>query len=216
MVTRENMSWRRYRDYQRGEFIICAADTSSGGNDYSCAQFLSKTNLDVPVVYHSQITATEMTPNIANELETIYKQTGVKPVVAYEQNNGGIFELQRLATLNRNGSWTMYTQKTIGTTEGIGITEKYGFSTNSATRPAMLQILKEAIDNQLISIYDKPTINEMFAFIVKPNGRPEAEQGAHDDLVMSLAIAWQMYQTENPTVLRNRTHKVPKRVKFHV
>jgi phage terminase large subunit len=190
--------FRRYRQYQKGEFIIVAADTSSGGGDFSCAQFLSKTNLDVPVVYHSKMTATEMTPLIALELEKIYKETGVKPVVAYETNNGGVFELQRLSTLNRNGDWTMYTQKTLGTTEGLETTEKYGFSTNSATRPAMLQLLKEAIDNQLIIIYDKLTINEMFSFIIKPNGKPEAEQGAHDDLVMSLAIAWQMYQTENP------------------
>lgn len=196
------MSWRRYRKYQKDEFIVVACDTSSGGGDYSCGQFLSKTNLDVPVVYHSQITATEMTPKIAQELENIYKETGVKPVVAYETNNGGVFELERLATLNRNGYWKMYEQKTLGTTDGISNTGKYGFNTNSATRPAMLQLLKEAIDNQLIRIYDKPTINEMFSFIIRPNGRPEAEVSAHDDLVMALAIAWQMYQTENPPVVQ--------------
>jgi hypothetical protein len=208
--------FRRYRQYQKGEFIICAADTSSGGGDFSCAQFLSKTNLDVPVVYHSKMTATEMTPLIALELEKIYKETGVKPVVAYETNNGGVFELQRLSTLNRNGDYTMYTQKTLGTTEGLETTEKYGFSTNSATRPAMLQLLKEAIDNQLIVIYDKLTINEMFSFIIKPNGKPEAEQGAHDDLVMSLAIAWQMYQTENPPIVKITNRKRPARLKFHI
>jgi phage terminase large subunit len=208
--------FRRYRQYQKGEFIIVAADTSSGGGDFSCAQFLSKTNLDVPVVYHSKMTATEMTPLIALELEKIYKETGIKPVVAYETNNGGVFELQRLSTLNRNGDWTMYTQKTLGTTEGLETTEKYGFSTNSATRPAMLQLLKEAIDNQLIIIYDKLTINEMFSFIIKPNGKPEAEQGAHDDLVMSLAIAWQMYQTENPPIVKISNRPRPARLKFHV
>lgn len=210
------MSFRRYRQYQKGEFIICAADTSSGGGDFSCAQFLSKTNLDVPVVYHSKMTATEMTPLIALELEKIYKETGVKPVVAYETNNGGVFELQRLSTLNRNGDWTMYTQKTLGTTEGLETTEKYGFSTNSATRPAMLQLLKEAIDNQLILIYDKLTINEMFSFVIKPNGKPEAELGAHDDLVMSLAIAWQMYQTENPPMVKISNRKRPARLRFHI
>jgi hypothetical protein len=198
--------FRRYRHYQSGEFIICAADTSSGGGDFSCAQFLSKSKLDVPTVYHSKVTATEMTPLIALELERIHKETGVKPVVAYETNNGGVFELQRLATLNRNGDWIMYLQKSLGTTDGMETTEKYGFNTNSATRPAILQLLKEAIDNKLIRIYDKPTISEMFSFIIKPNGRPEAEQSAHDDLVMSLAIAWQMYQTENPQEVRKARH----------
>jgi len=208
--------WRRYREYQKGEFIIVACDTSSGGGDYSCAQFLSKTNLDVPVVFHSNQTATEMTPKIAAELKQIHKETGVKPVIAYETNNGGVFELQRLATLNRDGDWTMYLQKTLGTTDGQETTEKYGFSTNSATRPAILQLLKEAIDNRLIRIYDKPTISEMFSFIIKPNGRPEAEQSAHDDLVMSLAIAWQMYQTENPPIKKIHKRATVRKAKFHL
>lgn len=196
--------FRRYRQYERGEFIVVAADTSSGGGDYCAAQFLSKTNIDVPVVYHSEVTASEMTPKLHSELETIFNQTGVKPVVAYETNNGGVFELERLATLNRNGKYVMYQQKSnMGSTEMTENNTKYGFSTNSATRPAILQILKEAIDNQLITIYDKPTINEMFSFIIKPNGKPQAEQGSHDDLVMSLAIAWQMYQTEMPPVKLN-------------
>lgn len=211
------MSFRRYRAYQKGEFIIAAADTSAGGNDYSACQFLSKTNLDVPVVYHSKVTATEMTPSLAQELSIIYRQTGVRPVVAYEQNNGGSFELQRLATLNRDGDWKMYLQKShIGTEDGSEDTEKYGFNTNSATRPAMLTLLKEAIDNQLINIYDKPTINEMFAFIVKPTGKAEAEQGAHDDLIMSLAIAWQMYQTEHPPIKKSHRRIEHKRLKFHI
>jgi hypothetical protein len=78
---------------------------------------------------------------------------------------------------------------------------KLGHDTNSATRPTMLAHLKDAIDNMLINIYDKMTIEEMFSFVVKltPGGnwKAEAEVGAHDDLIMSLAGAWQMYQTED-------------------
>lgn len=77
-------------------------------------------------------------------------------------------------------------------------TGKLGWSTNSATRPKMLQELKDAIEGQLLHIYHRQTINELFSFILKPNGRAEAEVGAHDDLVMSLAGAWQLYQTEKP------------------
>lgn len=209
--------FRRYRKYEKGEFFVVAADTSSGGGDYTAVQFLSKTNIDVPVVYHSKVTASEMTPLLALELERIHIETGVRPVVAYETNNGGVFELQRLATLNRDGHWIMYQQKAnIGSTEITENTVKYGFNTNSATRPAILQILKEAIDNQLIVIYDKPTINEMFAFVVKPTGKPEAEQSAHDDLVMSLAIAWQMYQTESPPSKPIARRNKAKRLKLHI
>jgi hypothetical protein len=65
----------------------------------------------------------------------------------------------------------------------------------------MLEDLKNAIDNKLIRIYDKQTVNEMFAFIVvqtSSSWKAQAEKHAHDDLIMSLAIAWQLYQTEQP------------------
>lgn len=194
--------FRRYRPYKDGEFFVVFADTAWGGLDYCATQFLSKTNLDVPTVFHSKILATEMTPQIHMELETIYDATNVKPVVAFERNNGGVAEIERLATLNRQGKYRIYVEKTnVGSTQSTGQSTRLGYTTNSATRPTMLSQLKEAIDNKVLKIYDKPTINEMFSFIISQTSsswRAQAEQGAHDDLIMALAGAWQLYQTENP------------------
>ncbi len=212
--------FRRYRPYQKGEFIVVGVDTSWGGTDYCAAQLLSKTMLDVPTVYHSKVLATEMTPQIHLELEKIYDQTGVKPVVAFERNNGGIAEIERLATLNRNGKYIIYLEKSrVGDTRVMEDGTKLGWTTSSATRPIMLSMLKEAIDNRLIGIYDKPTITEMFSFIVSQTSsswKAQAESGAHDDLIMALAIAWQLYQTENPTVQRVHRNREIKRSRLHV
>lgn len=196
------MSFRRYRNYEPKEFYVVFADTAWGGTDYCAVQFLSKTKLDVPVVYHSKTLATEMTPIIHMELEKIYDKTGVKPVVAFERNNGGVAELERLATLNRNDKYRIYQEKLkVGTTDKVEESVKLGWTTSSATRPTMLSMLKEAIDQKIIKIYDKPTINEMFSFVVSQTSsswKAQAEQGAHDDLIMALAGAWQLYQSENP------------------
>lgn len=194
--------FRRYRHYQPGEFIVVFADTAAGGLDYCAAQFLSKTKLDVPVVYHSKTIATEMTPLIHHELERIYDATHIKPVVAFERNNGGVYELERLATLNRGGKYTIYQEKKhVGETNTSSNSPRLGWTTSSASRPAMLSMLKEAIDSRLLHIYDRPTVNEMFSFIVvqtSSSWKAQAESGAHDDLIMSLAGAWQLYQTESP------------------
>lgn len=199
--------FRRYRDYKLNEFYVVFADTAWGGDDYCAVQFLSKTNLDVPVVYHSKTIATEMTPLLHLELEKIYDTTKVKPVVSIERNNGGVAELERLATLNRNGKYRIYQEKrNIGSTDSTGDTVKLGWTTSSATRPTMLSMLKEAIDNKLIKIYDRPTVNEMFSFIVSQTSsswKAQAETGAHDDLIMALAGAWQLYQTEEPEVVQD-------------
>lgn len=200
--------FRRYREYERGEFLVVGVDTAWGGNDWCVAHFLSKTNLDVPVVFHSKVLASDMTPKIHTELEKIYDQTGVMPVVAFERNNGGVGELERLATLNRNSKYRIYVEKTnVGTTDSSGEGVRLGWTTSSASRPTMLSMLKECIDNKLLRIYDKPTITEMFSFIVSQTSsswKAQAESGAHDDLIMALAIAWQLYQSENPPIKQTK------------
>lgn len=192
--------FRRYREWQRDEFVVAFADTAAGGGDYCACQFLSKTKIDVPLVYHKKTIATEMTPALHHELEKIYDQTGIPPVVAYERNNGGVFELERLNELNREQKYRIYQQKLgIGTTLASTDSPKLGWDTNSATRPAMLAMLKQAIDAKLITLYDRPTITEMFSFVevrTTSSWKAQAERGAHDDLIMSLAGAWQLYQTE--------------------
>lgn len=207
--------FRKYRDFKEGEFVLCFADTAAGGGDFCAAHFLSKTNLDIPLVYHSKVIATEMTPLLHQKLEEIYDQTGIKPTVAYERNNGGFFEMDRMATLNRNQKYLIYkTKLNQGTKYNEKDSPKLGWDTNSATRPLMLGMIKEAIDSKLIRIYDRPTINEMFSFIEVQTStmwRAQAEKNAHDDLVMSLAGVWQMYQTEKPAPTYNRNR--PKRKK---
>lgn len=202
------LGFRKYRDFDKGEFVVVFADTAAGGGDFCAAHFLSKTNLDIPLVYHKKTIATDMTPALHAKLEEIHDITGVKPVVAYERNNGGFFELERLATLNRNGKYTIYRMKSnTGTRGGERDSVKLGWDTNSATRPAMLGMVKEAIDGQLIRIYDRPTITEMFSFVearTSSSWRAQAEAGAHDDLIMALAGVWQMYQTERPPASRSR------------
>lgn len=189
-------SWRHYRQFERGEHIVVAVDSAAGGLDYVAAQFVSKTHIDVPLVYQSKQTMTAFTPKLAEMLEKIYDQTGIKPTVAVERANGGSFEMDRLATLNRSGKFEIFKMPRKGNVD-VQTSIHLGWDTTSATRPTMLQELKEAIDTKVLVLYDAPTIEELFSFIIAQTSsswKAQAEQGAHDDLVMSLAIAWQLYQ----------------------
>lgn len=196
--------FRQYRKIEKGEFFIVAADTSAGMGDYCAVQFLSKTKLDIPLVYHSKLLATEMTNALHPVLEKLSDLTGIKPIVTYERNNGGVFELERLSALNRLGKYKIHKMMTYGTIDNPDVS-KLGWDTNSATRPKMLADWKEAVDKHLVAIYDKPTINEHFSFILSQTSssiKAKAESNAHDDLVMSCAIAYQLYQTEEPHKLK--------------
>jgi len=189
---------RQYRDIEPDEFILVGVDTAAGGLDYCSAQFLSADKLDVPLVYHEKTLGTNMTPVVLKLLEKIYDVTGVRPVVAYERNNGGVFEMERLASLNKMQKFRVFEMYTYGKSRNDD-RRKLGWDTNSSTRPKMLADLKDAIDNNLIEIHDYKTIQEMFSFITVQTStawKAQAERGAHDDLIMSLAIAWQLYQSE--------------------
>jgi hypothetical protein len=49
-----------------------------------------------------------------------------------------------------------------------------------------VRIVRESVD----LINDPDTLKEMLTFIKNERGRPEAQQGEHDDHVMALAIAY--------------------------
>lgn len=204
--------FKKYRDLKRGEQIVIGVDTSAGGLDYTAGQFFSKTKLDIPIVYHSNRTATELTNQLPQVLEKIYDETGIKPTIAYERANGGQFEMDRLAVSNRLSKYTLFKMPNAGRIDAPEAV-RYGWDTNSATRPKMLQELKDAIDKRLFRIYDKPTITELYSFIVvqtSSSWKAQAERHAHDDLVMALAIAYQLHLMVQPMYVEDYYFDSPK------
>jgi glycerophosphoryl diester phosphodiesterase len=210
----------QYRTLQKGEFIIVFVDTAGEGSDWNSAQFLSKDRLDIPIVLHHEGSIIDVTPKLKDALEWIFKETGVKPVVCYETNNGGGYELERLNRLNLLQHYIVYKQYALNPkTKQLEKTDKLGWNTNSATRPVMLQGVEDLVNNRLVTIYHPVTVTQMFSFVKHktPAGwKAEAETGAHDDEIMSLAGVWQLYQTEVPIVPRKTNRPKPKRSTFHV
>ena len=66
---------------------------------------------------------------------------------------------------------------------------EYGFNTTPRTRPIIISELVEIMREDISLEVDKQTLREMTTFVKKANGRQEAIDGEHDDLVMALAIA---------------------------
>ncbi len=204
-----------YREIERNEFFVVAVDCAQGGADRNFGQFISKSRADIPLVFKMRGVAADMTPLIHQALEWIFDKTGVQPVVAFERNMGGASEMSRLQKLNRQGKYRIYQKYRVGDANGETMTDSLGFDTNVQTRPQILGDLKQAIDNDLIRIYDKDTVDELCKFIINKRGKAEAAANCHDDAVMSLAIAWQLYQTENSTsankmTVRHRTGIIDK------
>lgn len=183
--------FKQFRHIKLGEQIVVGGDLSSGCGDYSVSQFYSKTNFDYPMVYSSLKTGSEMTNEVYPVLEKIADVTGYKPLVAWESNNGGNFEMDRLANMNRLGKYEIFLMPTIGV-ETERQTIKRGWNTNSATRPEMLSLIKNCIESFTDKIYDRQTIEEAYSFVVVRTAsgwKAQAEKNAHDDHLMAMAVA---------------------------
>ncbi len=190
---------------KRGEFFIVFVDTAGEGSDLNSGQFLNKSNLDIPLVLSFEGSIVDVTPKLKTALEWLYDVTGVKPVVAYETNNGGGYELERLSRINTDQKYTIYYQYKLDAEGQLVKSDKMGWNTNSATRPVMLSGVEEVINNHLVVIYDKETVTQMFSFVKKKTvsgWKAQAETGAKDDHIMSLAGVWQLSQTEKPIETR--------------
>lgn len=64
---------------------------------------------------------------------------------------------------------------------------KYGWHTNSETKPKIIKQLQECVRDKMYTERDEECLNEMLTY--EHNGRKyEAKQGCHDDLLMTRAI----------------------------
>lgn len=80
------------------------------------------------------------------------------------------------------------------------VIDKLGFKTTKTTRPIILSILKEVFRDNVEWINDKETLEEALTFVRNEKGRAEARNGAHDDLIMGLAIAYYIRTQQRYTI----------------
>jgi phage terminase large subunit len=69
------------------------------------------------------------------------------------------------------------------------VQQKYGFRTDRVTRPLIIANLVKIVREESHLINDIPTLNEMLTFVRNEKGKPEAQEGKHDDNIIGLAIA---------------------------
>jgi hypothetical protein len=75
---------------------------------------------------------------------------------------------------------------------GNKATRQLGWVTDGTTRMPMLDTLAALVRQGTLELASTDTIREMFSFVRGDDGKPEAQEGTHDDRVISLAIAMQM------------------------
>ncbi len=69
---------------------------------------------------------------------------------------------------------------------------KPGWNTTPITRPVMLDAIEDAHRKGFWETPDKVTLEQVRNFVITKNGKAQAANGTHDDLVMAEAICWEV------------------------
>lgn len=90
-----------------------------------------------------------------------------------------------------------------------GRPRKYGFHTNTLTKPKIISNLIKVVREGLYIERDERCLNEMMVYEKKPNGAYGAVQGEHDDLLMTRAIGLYICfnEMELPRIIRRSEHQ---------
>lgn len=103
------------------------------------------------------------------------------------------------AELQRLGYQRIYVREQTDTFTGK-LKETFGFRTDQISRPRIISELVELSEQHLELIEDYETLGEMLTFVKNERGRPEAQEGKHDDMVMALAIAYHIRPQQSMSV----------------
>lgn len=91
---------------------------------------------------------------------------------------------------------------------------KYGFRTTTITRPVIIAELVQLVRENIDLINDLKTIDEMLTFIKNEKGKPEAQAGKHDDLIIGLGIGHKAREQQSMVVINNEQYEPEYEVAF--
>jgi hypothetical protein len=174
-----------FKEPIQNEFYVIGADVAEGkiDGDYSVAHVLDS-KCDVVAKWYGHIDPDLFGYELV-KLSRYYNDA----YLGVEANNHG---LTTLKSVQRYDYWNLYFAK-IYDRFTDSITQKLGWQTTSKTKPMMIDKLAEFVRDFHIGIKSKVTIQELLTYIIEENGSTNAQTGCHDDCVMSLAIALQVW-----------------------
>lgn len=163
-----------------GHSYIMGVDPAKDGSDAFAVQIIDTYNLEFKQVATAQLQIEYiLMPEYLLDWAEYYNNA----YVIIENNEGaGQSIADMLYNIYEYGN--MYFDKKTGSKK------KYpGFRTTPKSRKQILQNMKLFIENNRLKINDSKTISELYQFILI-NNKYQADEGSHDDLVMSLALCF--------------------------
>ncbi len=177
-----------YEEPQKDKYYVLVADVARGiGGDYSAFTVMDVTAMPYKVVakYRHNKISPLLYPNIIDKVGRDYNNA----FVMIESNDIGQQVLDILhqeneyenifTTVTENGKQYI--------TPGFGKTARLGVTTSKAVKRQGCFAFKSLMEEKKLLLFDADIIQELSTFIER-SGTFQADEGYHDDLVMSLVL----------------------------
>lgn len=177
----ETETTKYYKRREKGKLYALGCDTSEGtGLDYSVGNLFEVDNREQVAVLRVNKTKPSRFADLCSELCHEYMQPGrVLPIIGVERNNHGHAVLLELEEHIRYPN--LFRARD----------EKLGWLTDKVSRPVMLDVFIQGVENGTVKLNDTTTLRECLT-LVSNEGKIEAGTGKNDDTIMSGAIATQL------------------------
>ena len=163
----------------KGVPYVLGGDTAGTGSDKFAGQVLdNRTGKQVAVLHHRY--GERMFAEQMYCLGMYYNTALIGVETNYSTYPEMVLEELGYPRLYVRERYDNYLKKTV---------DAFGFDTNTATRPVLIDTLKDVARDSLDTITDFDTLGEMLTFVYDDKFKAAADTGEHDDLVMALGIA---------------------------
>ena len=153
--------------------------------DYSYATVINKKTFEQVAEFNARMDEFEFA-YFLDRLGRYYNNALLAP----EKNNQGHAVISKLTEIDYPN---MYVREAIDDITGRKYNE-YGWWTDRSSRYVLYSDLNEFVTKRRLIIRSQLVIDQMRSFVRNKRGEPSAISGSHDDAVMGLAIACQMYK----------------------
>lgn len=162
---------------------ICVVDVAKGrGQDYSAASFIDVTSYPYRQValYHSNEISPLLLPTLLKKWCEFYNES----FILIELNDTGVMVAKELYMDLEYENLITFSASEGGKGKGLW---SLGLETTKRVKSVGCSTLKDLLEKDKLIIHNTKTINELEVFV--ENGLSwEAEEGYHDDIVMSLVL----------------------------
>lgn len=178
-----------YREPEKGKVYVIGGDVAEGlaTSDWSSATVLERDSGEQVAQLRGRWTPDVFAAKV-DRLARRFARNGdaanPRPViVGVERNNHGHAALLALVGLHKGTApYRIYRAKD----------KRIGWLTTPSTRPVLVDQLEAALRTSAVTLHDAGTVDQCSTFAYNDDGKPEAQEGYHDDDVIALGIAWQL------------------------